>query len=145
MCARSNFNMFFYQMWKPFIPETALKLKTNRVCFRSRFEKGKLRFDCDGASGSMARPSRKPQKTQRQHDLLTITLRMSLFYRKLYKSSIERNLLGHFLIPLDDQDSPSPLDRFGTTLGSILELFWGHFEVIFDGFSKIFSEVSDFV
>ena len=38
-----------------------------------------------------------------------------------------------------------PLDRFGTTLGSILEPFWGHFELIFDGFSKIFSEVSDFV
>ena len=38
-----------------------------------------------------------------------------------------------------------PLDRFGTTLGSILEPFWGNFELIFDGFSKIFSEVSDFV
>ena len=38
-----------------------------------------------------------------------------------------------------------PLDRFGTTLGSILEPFWGHVELIFDVFSKIFSEVSDFV
>ena len=38
-----------------------------------------------------------------------------------------------------------PLDRFGTTLGSILEPFWGHFELIFDDFSKILSEVSDFV
>ena len=38
-----------------------------------------------------------------------------------------------------------PLDRFGTTLGSILEPFWGHFELIVDGFSKIFSKVSDFV
>ena len=37
------------------------------------------------------------------------------------------------------------LGRFGTTLGSILEQFWGHFEVIFDDFSKILSEVSDFV
>ena len=38
-----------------------------------------------------------------------------------------------------------PLDHFGTTLGSILEAFLGHFELIFDVFSKIFSEVSDFV
>ena len=38
-----------------------------------------------------------------------------------------------------------PLDRFGTTLGSILEPFWGHFDFIFDDFSKILSEVSDFV
>ena len=38
-----------------------------------------------------------------------------------------------------------PLGRFGRTLGSILEAFWGHFEVIFDVFSKIFSEVSGFV
>ena len=38
-----------------------------------------------------------------------------------------------------------PLDRFGTTLGSILEPFWGNFELIFDDFSKILSEVSDFV
>ena len=37
------------------------------------------------------------------------------------------------------------LGRFGTTLGSILEPFWGHFELMFDVFSKIFSEVSDFV
>ena len=39
-----------------------------------------------------------------------------------------------------------PLDRFGTTLGSISESFWGYFEqLIFDDFSKILSEVSDFV
>ena len=38
-----------------------------------------------------------------------------------------------------------PLDRFGTTLGSILEPFWGHFEFMFNDFSKILSEVSDFV
>ena len=38
-----------------------------------------------------------------------------------------------------------PLDCFGATLGSILEPFWSHFELIFDVFSKIFGEVSDFV
>ena len=38
-----------------------------------------------------------------------------------------------------------PLDRFGTTLVFILEPFWGHFELMFDVFSRIFSEVSDFV
>ena len=38
-----------------------------------------------------------------------------------------------------------PLDRFGTTLGSILEQFRGHFELIFAVFSKMFSEVSGFV
>ena len=38
-----------------------------------------------------------------------------------------------------------PLDRFGITLGSILEPFWGHLELICDVVSKIFSEVSDFV
>ena len=38
-----------------------------------------------------------------------------------------------------------PLDRFGTTSGSMLEPFWGHFELNFDVFSKIFSEVSGFV
>ena len=38
-----------------------------------------------------------------------------------------------------------PLDRFGTTLGSILERFWGHVELMFDVFPKVFSEVSDCV
>ena len=38
-----------------------------------------------------------------------------------------------------------PPDRFGATLGSILEPFWGGFEFMFDVFSKIFSEVYDFV
>ena len=37
------------------------------------------------------------------------------------------------------------LDRFGTTLGSILEPFWDTFELIFNDFSKILSEESDFV
>ena len=38
-----------------------------------------------------------------------------------------------------------PLDRFGTTLGSILEPFWGNFELMLDVFSESLSEVSDFV
>ena len=37
------------------------------------------------------------------------------------------------------------LGRFGTTLGSILEPFWGHFGFIFNVFPKIFNGVSDFV
>ena len=31
-----------------------------------------------------------------------------------------------------------PLDRFGTTFGIILESFWGHFELLFGVFSKMF-------
>ena len=37
------------------------------------------------------------------------------------------------------------LDRFEATLGSILKPFGDYFEFIFDGFSKMFSKVSDFV
>ena len=33
--------------------------------------------------------------------------------------------------------------RFGTTLGSILEPFWGHLELIFGVFSKVISDFSD--
>ena len=36
-----------------------------------------------------------------------------------------------------------PPDRFGTTLGSILEPFWGHLEFIFGVFSKLFSDFAD--
>ena len=35
------------------------------------------------------------------------------------------------------------LGRFGTTLGSILEPFWGHLELIFGVFSKFFDDFSD--
>ena len=35
------------------------------------------------------------------------------------------------------------LGRFGTTLGSILEPFWGHLEVIFGVFSEFFSDFAD--
>ena len=36
-----------------------------------------------------------------------------------------------------------PLDHFGSTLGSILDLFWGHLELIFGVFSKLFGDFSD--
>ena len=36
-----------------------------------------------------------------------------------------------------------PLDHFGTTLGSILKLFWGHLELMFGVFSKLFGDFSD--
>ena len=36
-----------------------------------------------------------------------------------------------------------PLDHFGTTLGSILEQFWGHLEFFFSVFSKFFGDFSD--
>ena len=35
------------------------------------------------------------------------------------------------------------LGRFGTTLGSILEPFWGHLELIFGVFSKFVGDFSD--
>ena len=37
-----------------------------------------------------------------------------------------------------------PLDRFGTTLGSILVSCWHNFELTFSVFSKMFGDVSDF-
>ena len=35
------------------------------------------------------------------------------------------------------------LGRFGTTLGSILEPFWGHLEVIVGVFSEFFGDFAD--